>query len=45
MPITEADYKAGRDPQLDAAIATLMALINKTPIPTSVPTPLMTPTP
>jgi len=45
VPITEADYKAGRDPQLDAAIATLMALINKTPIPTSVPTPLMTPTP
>ncbi len=42
---TPADYQAGRDPQLDAAIQTVMALINNQPIPTSIPTPTPTPIP
>jgi hypothetical protein len=37
--MTEEDYLADRDPQLDAAVATLLAMLNGTPIPTSVPTP------
>ncbi len=40
-----ADRQANRDPQLDAAVQTLMAILNKTPIPTSVPTPTPTPVP
>jgi len=40
---TEEDYKANRDPQLDAAVQTLLAMINGTAIPTSVPTPISTP--
>jgi carboxyl-terminal processing protease len=45
--MTEDDYKANRDPQLDAAIQTLNAIINNTAIPTSMPTPVpaYTPTP
>jgi carboxyl-terminal processing protease len=41
------DRKANRDPQLDAAVQTLMALLNGKPIPTSVPTalPTVVPTP
>jgi carboxyl-terminal processing protease len=35
---TEEDYKAKLDPQLDAAVATLLAMLNGTPLPTSVPT-------
>lgn len=45
VPMTEADYKANRDPQLDAAVETLMDMINNNPIPTSVPTPTATPIP
>ncbi len=41
---TAADRQANRDPQLDAAVQTLMAMINGSPIPTSVPTPVPTPT-
>jgi carboxyl-terminal processing protease len=39
IPMTEEDYLADRDPQLDAAVATLLAMLNGIPIPTSVPTP------
>ena len=41
------EIKANRDPQLDAAIETLDAVINNTAIPTSMPTtvPAFTPTP
>jgi carboxyl-terminal processing protease len=42
---TADDRKAGRDPQLDAAVQTLMAVLNGSPIPTSVPTPTPTPVP
>jgi len=36
--LTEADFKARRDPQLDAATQTLLAIINEKPLPTSMPT-------
>ncbi len=42
---TADDFTAGRDPQLDAAVQTLEAVINNTAIPTSMPTPVVTPTP
>ena len=47
VEMTEEDFKANRDPQLDAAIETLEAVINNTAIPTSMPTsvPAFTPTP
>ncbi len=45
VPMTAADVKAGRDPQLDAVVQTLMAELNGSPIPTSVPTPTPTPVP
>ncbi len=38
VPRSADDRKAGRDPQLDAAVSTLMAILNGSPIPTSVPT-------
>lgn len=41
--MTEEDYNNDRDPQLDAAIETLMAMLAGTPIPTSMPT--VTPVP
>ncbi len=41
--MTEDDYNNKLDPQLDAAIETLMAILAGTPIPTSMPT--VTPTP
>jgi hypothetical protein len=41
--MTEEDYNNKRDPQLDAAVQTLMALLAGTPIPTSMPT--VTPVP
>ncbi len=44
VEITADDFAAGRDPQLDAAVETLMAVINNTAIPTSMPTPVVTPT-
>ncbi len=43
--MTLEDFKAGRDPQLDAAVETLMATVNNTAIPTSQPTPVSTPVP
>jgi carboxyl-terminal processing protease len=39
------DRKNGRDPQLDAAVQTMMAILNSSPIPTSVPTPTPTAVP
>ena len=45
VPMTAADINAGRDPQLDAASQTLLNMVNGTPIPTSMPTVLPTPTP
>jgi carboxyl-terminal processing protease len=35
---TQADFDAKRDPQLDAAAQTLLAIVNGSPIPTSMPT-------
>jgi carboxyl-terminal processing protease len=43
VSMTEEDYNNERDPQLDAAIETLLAMIAGTPIPTSMPT--VTPVP
>ncbi len=47
VQMTEEDFKANRDPQLDAAIQTLKAMLTNAPIPTSMPTsiPAFTPTP
>lgn len=45
VTMTLEDFKAERDPQLDAAVATLLATINNTAIPTSMPTPVNTPVP
>ncbi|MGE5377686.1 MAG: hypothetical protein ACM3XO_21710, partial [Bacteroidota bacterium] len=47
VQMTEADFKANRDPQLDSAIQTLEAMLNNTALPTSMPTstPVVTPTP
>jgi len=45
VPMSIEDRKAGRDPQLDAAVEVLKAMINGTAIPTSVPTPTATPSP
>jgi len=39
VELTQDDFEAGLDPQLDAAVETLMAVINGTPIPTSMPMP------
>ena len=41
--MTEEDYNNNRDPQLQAAIETLLAMLAGTPIPTSRPTPVPTP--
>jgi len=38
------DFVSDQDPQLDVAIETLNAIINGSPIPTSMPTPVLTPT-
>lgn len=43
VSMTENDYENDRDPQLDAAIETLLAMLAETPIPTSMPT--VTPAP
>ncbi|HSB02352.1 MAG TPA: S41 family peptidase, partial [Anaerolineales bacterium] len=45
VQMTLEDFTAGRDPQLDAAIQTLLAMLNGKPIPTSQPTPVLTATP
>lgn len=38
VEMTQEDFAAGRDPQLDAAVKTLLATLNGNPIPTSQPT-------
>jgi carboxyl-terminal processing protease len=43
VALTDEDAKANRDPQLDAALQTMLAILNQTPIPTSQPTPVVTP--
>jgi carboxyl-terminal processing protease len=45
VEFTQADFDAERDPQLDAAVETLMSLLNGIPLPTSMPMPALTPTP
>jgi carboxyl-terminal processing protease len=45
VPRTADDRKAGRDPQLAAAVQVLTDMINGTALPTSVPTPTATPLP
>jgi carboxyl-terminal processing protease len=45
VEMSAEDVKAGRDPQLDAAVETLNAIINNTAIPTSMPTSIPEPTP
>ena len=40
--MTQEDYKAKLDPQLDTAIQTLQAILDNTAIPTSMPTPVNT---
>jgi carboxyl-terminal processing protease len=45
VTMTLDDFKANRDPQLDAAVETLLATLNNTAIPTSMPTPVNTPIP
>jgi carboxyl-terminal processing protease len=42
VTITDSDRQADRDPQMDAAVETLMSIITGRPIPTSVPTPTAT---
>lgn len=46
---TVDDFQAEEDPQLDAAVETMLAILNNTPVPTSMPTstsiPAGTPTP
>jgi carboxyl-terminal processing protease len=44
VEMTPEDFTEDRDPQLDAAVETLLAMINGTAIPTSMPTPALTPT-
>jgi len=45
VQMTIEDYTANRDPQLDAAMETMLANINHTAVPTSQPTPVNTPVP
>jgi C-terminal processing protease CtpA/Prc len=47
VEMTAEDFEAEQDPQLDAAVETLLAVINNTVLPTSMPTsiPDLTPTP
>ena len=45
VEFTQADVDANRDSQLDAAVETLNAMINGTPLPTSMPMPVPTSTP
>jgi carboxyl-terminal processing protease len=44
VEMTQEDFAAGRDPQLDAAMETLLAELNGNPIPTSQPTSIPEPT-
>lgn len=43
VALTDEDAEADRDPQLDAAMETILAILNQTPVPTSQPTPVVTP--
>lgn len=45
VEMTAEDFEAGRDPQLDAAVQTLLAIVNNTAIPTSMPTSIPEATP
>jgi carboxyl-terminal processing protease len=47
VEMTNDDFEAERDPQLDAAVETMKAVLNQTALPTSMPTstPAVTPTP
>ncbi len=40
VAMTDADYQKSLDPQLDAAVATVKAMLQGSPIPTSQPTPI-----
>jgi carboxyl-terminal processing protease len=44
VEVTEADFTAERDPQLEAAVQTLLAIVSGSPLPTSMPLPTATPT-
>jgi carboxyl-terminal processing protease len=44
VEMTQEDFEAERDPQLDAAMETLLAVLNGNPIPTSQPTSIPEPT-
>jgi C-terminal processing protease CtpA/Prc len=44
VEMTQDDFKAGRDPQLDAAMETMLATLNGNPVPTSQPTSIPAPT-
>jgi carboxyl-terminal processing protease len=44
VEITQEDFEADRDPQLDTAMETLLAMLNGNPIPTSQPTSIPEPT-
>ena len=44
VEFTDADFAAERDPQLDTAVQALLAIVNGSPLPTSMPTPVTTPT-
>jgi carboxyl-terminal processing protease len=44
VELTPEDFQAGRDPQLDAAMKTMLAVLNGNPIPTSQPTSIPAPT-
>jgi carboxyl-terminal processing protease len=45
VEMTQEDFAAERDPQLDTALQTLLATLNGNPIPTSQPTSILEPTP
>lgn len=44
VEMTQEDFEADRDPQLDAAMETLLAVLNGNPVPTSQPTSIPEPT-
>jgi C-terminal processing protease CtpA/Prc len=44
VEMTPEDFQAQRDPQLDAAVETLLAVLQGNPIPTSQPTSIPVPT-
>ena len=44
VEMTPEDFEAGRDPQLDVAMETMLAVLNGNPVPTSQPTSMPVPT-